>query len=153
MSYATVDDVKRLFRDFTDSPNAAVDDTDITLFLANTTAVIDGKLSQLYVLPLNETDNPQSFAILKQVQMLKVAGIVDDILNNYSEADKKPMWDMKAYKLMKQICPEVDPKTGFQPEPTMRLPDAQYLGTATTGNRIRVGPTTGAIFKKGEDNW
>lgn len=153
MSYATIDDIKTLFRDLeTNVSNAAVDDDDITLFLTNSTAIIDSKIGTLYQMPITEGDNPLSFAVLKQLQMFKVACIVDDILNSYSEADKKPTWCKKAAVLMESLVPSKK-KDCKQCEPTMKLPDADYIGTNTQRNQIRIGKTSGTIFRKGTNNW
>ncbi len=153
MSYATIDEVKSMFRDFADNVDAAVTDAEITLFLDNSTSIIDAKIGTLYTLPITIGANPKSFAILKQLQMFKVACIVDDILNSYGEADKKPMWCKKAQTLLKDLVPDISPKTGRQPEPTMKLPDATYNGTPTAQNKIRVSATTGTQFNKGVDSW
>jgi len=152
MSYATKDEVKSMFRDFADNSQAAVNDTDLDLFLTNSTAIIDSKIGTLYTLPITEIDNPLSFAILKQLQMFKVACIVDDILNSYGEADKKPTWCSKAKKLMTELVPEKKNNCA-QCEPTMKLPDATYLGTSIQQGRIRISATTGTTFKKGVNNW
>jgi len=153
MSYATKDEVKTMFRDFADNSEAAVVDTEIDLFLTNTTSVINAKVGTLYSMPITLLTNPESFAILKQLQMFKVAGIIDDILNDYAEADKKPMWDKKAMALLNEIIPPINPKTCKQCEPTLKLPDAIYTGTATQKNRMTISKTSGVIFKKGENNW
>lgn len=153
MSYATVDNVKSLFRDFADNSDPAVTDTEIQEFLDSAFSIINAKIGTLYSLPISNVGNPDSFEILKRLETFKVACIVDDILNNYSEADKKPSWCKKAKALMYELVPPMDPKTCKQCEPTMRLPDATYLGTSTQKNRISIGPTTGTIFKKGQDNW
>lgn len=153
MSYATIDHVKSLFRDLADSSEAAVSDAEITDFLDNSTAIIDAKVGTLYSMPLTEVDNPVSFSILKQLQMFKVACIIDDILNDYAEADKKPGWCKKAHELMNQIVPPMDPKTCRQCEPTLKLPDAIYLGTSVQKGKMTISKTSGAIFTKGGDNW
>ena len=154
MSYASKDEIKSMFRNFADNTDAAVDDSDLDLFLANTASMIDGASGTLYSMPITEGDNPESFKILKQLQMYKVAGIVDDILNNYSEADKKPMWDRKAEMLLKALVPEKKGKNGCkQCEPTMKLPDASYLGTSTQRGRVKMRPNSGRQFSKGGNNW
>lgn len=153
MAYATLDDVKAMFRDYADNADAAVNDADLTLYLDNTTAIINAKIGTLYAMPITNGDNPESFKILKQLQMFKVACIVDDILNNYSEADKKPDWCKKAHKLLEALVPSIDLKTCKQCPPTMKLPDADYLGVPIQRNRIRISSTTGQTFRKGEDNW
>lgn len=153
MSYATKDEIKSLFRDFADNSEAAVDDAEIDLFIDNTTSIIDAKISTLYMMPITEAENPKSFKILKQLQMFKVACIIDDILNDYAEADKKPMWCKKANHLLKALVPDVNPKTCRQCVPTMKLPDAEYIGTSTQRGRINVSATSGTVIKKGFDNW
>lgn len=152
MSYASKNEIKSMFRDFSDNADAAVDDTDLDLFLANSTAIIDAKIGTLYSMPITLINNPQSFAILKQLQMFKVACEVDEILNSYGEADKKPTWCKKAMLLMTELIPEK--KSGCtQCEPTMKLPDTPYLGTTTQQGQIRIGATTGTTFTKGANNW
>jgi len=153
MAYATKDEIKSLFRDFADNSEAAVDDTDLDLWIENSTSIIDSKIGTLYATPITEVDNPESFKILKQLQMFKVACIVDDVLNDYSEADKKPMWCKKASSLMNALVPEINPKTCKQCPPTMKLPDASYLGTSEQKSQIKVSATSGRIFVKGADNW
>lgn len=153
MSYATIDEVKSMFRNFDGGSNPAVTDTEIQLFLDNTASMIDAKIGTLYTLPITELDNPESFKILKQIHMFKVACIIDDILNDYAEADKKPGWCKKAEMLMKALIPPYDEKNCRQCEPTMKLPDANYEGTAIQKNKITINRTSGTIFKKGEDNW
>lgn len=153
MAYALKQDIKSMFRNFADNTEAAVTDTELDLFIDNSTAIIDAKVGTLYTLPITELDNPQSFKILKQVQMYQVACIVDDILNDYAEADKKPMWCKMAANLLTALVPGIDPKTCRQCVPTMILPDAPYIGTMEQRNRITLSSTSGTVFKKNENNW
>ena len=153
MSYATKEDIKSMFRDFADNSEAAVNDTELDLFIDNSTAIIDAKIGTLYQMPITEGDNPESFKILKQLQMFKVACIVDDILNSYGEADKKPMWCKKAQALLTALVPDINPKTCRQCVPTMKLPDAPYVGTPTQRNKISISATSGTVIKKNQDNW
>lgn len=153
MAYATTDEIKTMFRDFADNSEAAVTDDELTLFITNSTSIIDAKIGTLYQMPITEGSNPESFKILKQLQMFKVACIVDDILNDYAEADKKPMWCKKAHALLEALVPSVNPKTCKQCPPTMKLPDTEYLGTPSQRNKISISATEGTVFKKGDDNW
>jgi hypothetical protein len=153
MSYATKEDVKSMFRDFADNSEAAVDDNELDLFIANSASIIDAKIGTLYQMPVTEADNPESFKILKQLQMFKVACIVDDILNSYGEADKKPMWCKKGEALLNALVPPINPKTCRQCPPTMQLPDTPYLGTSTQRGRINISATSGTVIKKNSDNW
>lgn len=152
MSYATKDDVKALFRDWCDNDDAAVNDADLDLLLTNHAAMIDSKIGTLYQLPITLADNPQSFAVLKQIHMYLVACDADDIINDYESAEKKPMWCKKAYKMLKGLVPDKE-KGCKQCEPTMKLPDAEYLGTSIQRNQIKIGATSGQVFRKGQDNW
>lgn len=153
MSYATPDNVKSLFRDFADNTEAAVTDTELQEFLDDAALIIDAKIGTLYTLPITLVGNPESFGILRRLETYKVACIVDDILNNYSEADKKPGWCAKAQELMDELVP---PRRGTkckQCEPTMKLPDAEYLGTSIQKGKIKMSATTGTVFTKGANNW
>lgn len=153
MSYCTVDQVKSMFRCLDDVTNPAVTDAEIQEFIDEACATMNGCLGELYQLPITEIANPESFKILRKVCRMKVADILDDILNDYGEADKKPMWGKKAKELFKQICPPKDPKTCQRCEPTLKLPDAIFLGANNPGQTINVKATTGRIFEKGQDNW
>lgn len=151
MSYATPDNVKSLFRDFAPNSQAAVSDTELQEFLDDASAVIDAKIGTLYSMPIAELDSPESWKILRRLESYKVACIVDDILNNYSESDKKPMWCQRASELMDQLVPPMI--NCRQCPPTMKLPDATYLGTGTQRGRITLSSTEGTVFRKNEDNW
>lgn len=153
MSYATPDNVKSLFRNFAPNSQAAVTDIEIQEFLDDAHEVINAKLGTLYELPITELSNPQSFKILRRLETYKVACIVDDILNNYSEADKKPGWCKKAHMLMDELVPPFDPKTCKQCDPTMKLPDAKFIGNITQRGKIKISATKGAVFEKGGNNW
>jgi len=149
MSYATPAQVKSLFRHFADNSEAAVIDTEIQDFLDDAEEIINAKLGTLYTMPITD---PAALKILKRLETFQVAAVVDDILNNYSEADKKPQWKSNADKLMKDLVPPRNAK-GIQPEPTMKLPNENYLGTSTQRGKITLSRTSGTIFKKGANNW
>ena len=153
MSYATIDEIKSMFRDYADNADAAVNDTELQLFIDNNTALINAKIGTLYTLPITIDDSPSSFAILKQIQMFGVASIVDDILNSYGEADKKPTWAKQAKSMLDALVPPMDPKTCKQCPPTMILPDASYVGVPEQRNKIKISNTSGNVFKKASPNW
>ena len=152
MAYATKHNVKMLFRDFPADADAAIPDTHLDTFLDQTSAVIDARLSGLYSLPITELGNPASFVMLAHIQSMYVASMVDDILNNYTEADKKPNWYKRAMEQLNMIAPLKNSK-GEQPEPSSFLPDADYLGTNIQKGKFKLSSTDTAIFKKGVDNW
>lgn len=151
MSFATPAQVKSFFRDFAISTESAVTDAKIQAWLDSEYEYIKGKIGILYSMPITTDANPLSVKILAEIEAMKVAGIVDDVLNNYSEANKKPQWEKRAMMKLKEIIPDLE--DGKQPEPVFRLPDLQYIGTRTQKGTIRVSATTGAVFSKGGDNW
>ena len=153
MSYAAIQNVKSLFRHFADNSEAAVTDTEIQEFLDDAFSIINAKIGTLYTLPITLYNNPESYNILKRIEAFKVAGIVDEILNSYSEGDKKPGWEKKSEELLNSLIPQINKKTGIQDPPVMKLPDATYLGTPTQQGRAKFSATSGTIFQKGVDTW
>ncbi len=154
MSYATVDQCKSMFRCLdTTVTDPAVTDAEILEFIDETCASIDGCINELYSLPITAIDNPKSFLILTKLTKFKVAGILDDILNSYGDADKKPTWHKQGEQLLNKICPPKDPKTCKRCEPVMKLPDASFLGANPKGDTISVKATSGRVFSKGGNNW
>jgi len=154
MSYSTVANVVSLFRnlDLTVT-DPAVSSDEIADALNDAYNIINAKIGTLYQLPLTSTDNPESWSILKRLEMWLVAAEIDDILNTYAEGDKKPEWAKKAAKMIDELVPPIDAKTGKQAEPTLKLPDATYLGTKTQRNKVSISNTSGTIFEKGGLNW
>lgn len=150
MSYATISDVKSLFRNFQDNSDPAVTDASISKFLDNAKATIDSRLYGLYTLPIT---GPISLKILSQVEMFLVADIVDNILNTYSDAQKKPQYYKRAMEMLADIAPEKDAKTGKQPEPLTKLYDSTYLGTNVQKGKFKLSSAEGTIIKKGSDTW
>jgi len=152
MSYAAPTDVEALFRKLsTTKTDTAVTTAKIQDWLDNASAMIDARIGKLYRLPITSGSNPQSFKILKQIEAFMVAGIVDDILNTYTQADKKPMWEKRASLILDSYAPE-DCKKDC--EPASLLPDAEYLGTSVQKGTFKANNTTSdPIFKKGANNW
>lgn len=154
MSYCTPTQVVSMFRnlDLTIT-DPAVTEAEIQEWIDENCASMNACLSELYVLPINEIDNPESWKILRKICRYKTAATVDNVVNEYSEADKKPEWGEWAHKMMLKLCPEKDPKTCMRCEPTFKLPDTPFKGANTPGNTIAVKATSGVQFKKGRDDW
>lgn len=152
MSYATPQNVADLFRqlDLTKT-NTAVTSTKIQEWLDGASAMIDSRIGVLYQLPITSGANPLSFAILKQIESFYVAGIVDDILNSYSDGDKKPMWEKRAAMMLDMYAPEDCDKDCA---PKSKLPDAIYLGTSIQQGGLKIhSSNTAPTFTKGGNNW
>lgn len=152
MSYATPDDVKGLFRNFPSNTDAAVDDDKIQKWLDSANAKVVGKIGTLYQMPITVELHPLACLMLAEIETFFVASIIDDVLNTYSEADKKPGWEKRAQMALRDLIPEKT-SDGKQPEPTTKLPDAVYLGTKLQTSGIKVSSTNESIFKKGVDSW
>jgi len=155
MAYTTVEKIKTMFRAFTSSTtNAAVTDASITEFIAEIDAIIDSRLSSFYELPI-DAGNTAALAILGRVSRLFVAAILDDILNTYSEADKKPTYKKDAETLLNSLVPQVD-KSGKWFAPLSPLPNVLQLGIPGNPNTqatIKVSSNEDPTFKKGVDAW
>lgn len=153
MSFATPTDVKDLFRELdTTVSDGAVTDAKIQKWLDSETEFVLGKIGTLYELPITAGANPKTALILADIEAMLVAAKVDDILKSYSEGDKKPQWEKRALMKLAQYVPEKD-KDGKQPEPTVKLPDATYVGTRSQKGQLKVSSTSSPIFTKGGDNW
>ncbi len=152
MSYCNIADVKSLFRHFSDNTDAAVSDSDISSYIENYNAYINSRLYGLYLLPITESSNPESFKILSQINSFYVASVIDDILNNYSQADKKPSWEKRAAQMLESVAPQKD-SSGKQPEPNSKLIDATYLGTNVQKGKFKANSIDSTTFKKGSDTW
>jgi len=153
MSYATVDNVKSMFRVLASGSVPAVTDAEIQEFLDDAFLIINAKLGTLYTLPITLGTNPQSFGIVKRIEIFKAADVVDNILNSYGEADTSPEWGKKAKEILMALVPPINPRTCKQCEPTMILPDVPYLGTNQQRGKLKLRSTDTPTFSKGGDNW
>lgn len=151
MAYTDAAKVKSMFRDFSSSTTPAVTDGEITAFIAEHDAVIDGSLKGVYAIPITGT---KSLKIIEKISRNLTAGVVDEILNSYGEADKKPEYEKRGKRLLSKLKPKFEKGVWLNPE--MFLPDNDFLGLPDNPNksaRIKVASTTGRQFVKGGDNW
>jgi len=152
MTYATVDNVKSMFRKLAGTSKAAITDAEIQEFLDDATLTLDARIGTLYTLPLTVLDNPKSYALMAKMEKYLAADVVDSILNNYSSDKLKPDWGKKAMKELEVYAPSLNNK-GIQPEPIAKLPDAVYTGTSGQRGRVSGASTTSPTFTKAGDNW
>ena len=153
-TFATPADVRACFRNMGTLPtNSEVNDTKIQAWLDAIEVRVMGKIYTLYASAITSAVNPLSVKLIAQIETFFAAAIVDDILNTYSDGQKKPTWEKRAIEMLNELIPPRD-KDGRQPEPLTKLPDATYLGTTTVTGQLSVkNITTGPRFKKGENNW
>lgn len=153
MSFATPENVAGFFRNFDPSAgNSAVTSVEIQEWLDTEHSFVLGKIYTMYKAPITVADNPLSANIIKDIEAMLVAGRVDDILNTYTEAQKKPMWEKRAMYRLEEYVPKKD-KDGKQPTPTILLPDAEFLGSTSQQGQLKLSSTSTPIFTKGQDNW
>lgn len=151
MSYSTVTKVTSMFRNLKiDQPNSALTTAEIQEFLDETQVEINSCLSRFYDIPNIGSDTQ---IVLGKVEYLIVAGIVDDILNNYAEAKLKPQYDKKGRELLAKYMPTLDKKSCEWCDPMALLPDTTYKGLPSTTSSISVSQQNTRQFKKGIDTW
>ena len=150
MSYSTKDQCKAMFRNFDNPTTPAIADATIDEFIEEADQEIDAALTGVYTLPIV---GPDSLLILRKISRLLTAAVMDDILNTYSEADKKPSYKKDAMKMLQDISGVLDPELGRKLRPISLLPDAEYIGETKKENTIAVSATDGRQFIKGEDSW
>ena len=151
MAYTTIAKVKAMFRNFTgNTSNQAITDATLTEWITAKDARINSRISRYYELPIIASE---SLLILEEISCLMVAHQVDNVLNNYTDAQKKPDYAKQADALLNEYAPL--PKDNCKPcEPVSRLPDATYTGLQNDKRRLSVSVTTTApIFQKGVDSW
>lgn len=153
MSFATPTDVKDLFRHIdTTVTDGAVTDAKIQKWLDSKSIFVLGKVGTIYELPITAGANPLTAKVLAEIEAMLVAATVDDVLNTYAQADKKPQWEKRGLALLAQYVPEKD-KDGKQAEPTVKFPDATYIGTISQKGQLKLSSTATPIFTKGGNNW
>jgi len=151
MAFTTVEKVKSMFRNLTlDGSASALTTAEVQLFIDEASAVVSSCLKEFY-----DMDNvgTNSALILSRIETFKVADIVDDILNNYSEASQKPFYGKKAEKLLEKYIPRFNEKSCEWCDPMAKLPDTPYKGLPSTTTQVTIKNTAGPTFKKGVDSW
>lgn len=152
MSFATPAQVKAMFRNFTtNATNQAITDATIQEWLDEANAVILSRLRYYY-----DTTNigSESEVILRKMERLSVACQVDDTLNSYADAQKKPQYCKNFIMMLDMYAPEANKANCKLCAPSSRLPDTPYLGVQSPGRRFKASVTDVApTFRKGVDTW
>lgn len=97
MSYCTVDEVKSDFKNIQFTANSSVTIDEVQAIIDQETAYINGRICQLYVTPIVELDSPNSFAILKRINIFLAADRVRHVLYVKTGIDNKDQ-DSKGLK-------------------------------------------------------
>ena len=151
MAYTTVAKVKSMFRNLkTDGTNSALTTAEIQIWIDEVSAAVVSCLSQFYTMT---SVGSNSELILSRIETFKVAGIVDDMLNNYAEAKSKPMYDKKGENLLQKYIPQYNTKKCEWCDPLAKLPDPPFIGLPSSTTEMSVQSQGPATFKKGVDAW
>lgn len=151
MGYSTVSKVQSMFRNLKlDANNSALTTAEIQVWLDEAHEEIYSCLEQFYKL---ESAGARSLLILSKIETLKVAALVDDVLNNYSEAKMKPQYDKKAMDLLAKYIPQFNKTKCEWCDPIALFPDTPYNGLPSSTTAISVQSQGTATFKKGVDAW
>jgi len=151
MAYTTVTKVQSMFRNLKlDAANSALTTAEIQLWIDEVSAAVSSCLVEFYDMT---SVGPNSELILSRIETFKVAALVDDVLNNYSDAKAKPQYDTKGDKLLEKYIPRYNTKSCEWCDPAAKLPDTPFKGIPSSTTEISVQSQGPATFKKGVDAW
>lgn len=151
MAFSTVTKVQAMFRNLKlDAANSALTTAEIQVWLDEAYEEILSCLEQFYTM---SSAGPRSLTILSKIETLKVAALVDDVLNNYSDAKLKPQYDKKADAILEKYIPRFNNSKCEWCDPEAKLPDTPYLGLPSSTTEMTVQSQGPATFKKGVDSW
>lgn len=164
MAYAVVSDIKSMFRKLEviaetgdDDTNTVVTTEEVEEFIAEEEALLDATLSTYYSTPIT---GAVSLLIMKKIIKMKVGHVIKGILEVIdAEADLQNEvqgnLDLKANKIIRDLLPQVNKKTGNTERPVTPLPDAVELLTSPKSSNIFKINTDVAqpSIKKGGLNW
>ena len=122
MSYCTLDDIKSDFKDIVFTPAAATSPSSITEeevieWIAQECAYIEAKICNKYQVPVVEGDSPNSFKILKRINIGLVSNRVRHVLKVKTGDDSKEQVGRSMHFSPKKDLKEIQ-------EGTLKLGDA-----------------------------
>jgi hypothetical protein len=154
MAYTTSDDIIREVRGLEVSSETVVTEDDLTEWIAQTDAYIDGRLSSYYETPITAAAAKK---IVKNISTYKVAHRVKLKLELNSEnSDKKQdvqgNLDLQAEKMLNQLLPKME--NGVLREPLLELPGATKVNRSPEGQALSsYNSSQTPTFTKGGNNW
>lgn len=158
MAYTSEDKVKAIFRKINiDASNSALTPTELTIFIDEAEAEMNGVLFDYYTVPITGVE---SLKIVSKISTLKVAHLI--MVGPLKDMHKKlegegNLMDLgkMAQDLLDKLIPEWDAKNESFKKAKVRLYDAAAKDYGPgKGSKFRVSTPTGdPIFKKGVDSW
>ena len=111
MAYSTVSEVASEFKDVEFTATTKVTDTEVLRFIDEAEALINGLVSCKYVVPILTGPSPESFKILRMVEIWLVADRVRQIMQvkdisvtKVQQGTRGPNSKKAAMDLLKKIC-------------------------------------------------
>lgn len=164
MAYATVDQIRSMFRQIKisaatgdDSTETVVTTEDVDEFIEEVESELNAKLSLYYITPITGTE---SLKIMRRIVRMKVSHIIKGVLE-VQDAEKtqdvQADLDKKANKMIETLLPQENPVTRITDPPKMPLPDADVKETSPrNGSLFKTsvsGTTVEPTITKGGNNW
>jgi len=88
MSYCTVSEVASDFKNITFDATSSVTDTEVQSFIDQECAYINSRICHLYETPINEVSSPNSYLVLKRINIFLAADRVRHVLYTKTGRDK-----------------------------------------------------------------
>lgn len=153
MAYTDQASIVREIRGLEVSTDTVVTTADLTAWIAETDAYINGRLSNYYSTPIEATE---ALSIVKTIATFKVAHRVKMKLELTSEnSDKKQdvqaNLDKQAERMLDQVLPKIE--NGALRDPLLKLPGATMLSRSPDQAAISSYTSLTPTFTKGGDNW
>lgn len=153
MAYTDQAAIIREVRGLEVNDDTVVKTADITEWIAQADAYINGRLAAYYETPITGTD---ALAIIKTIATYKVVHRVKNKLELTSEnSDKKQdvqaNLDKQAEKMLDQLLPKME--GGAMRDPLLKLPGATLVSRSPETAAISAHKALTPTFEKGGDNW
>ena len=149
MAYATVAQVASEFKSITFSSTTLVTDTEVTRFIAEADAEINAYIGSKYETPIDETEHPNSFILVRQISIWLVADRVREVMQmknltpeEIEQGVRPPSSRKAALDLLKKIQ-----------KGEINLSDADLVNTDAGVKSFAVDNNLEHTFKRNVDQW
>jgi phage gp36-like protein len=143
MAYSVYGDVASEFKNILFATGQPVTDAEVTEFISQADAEIDGYLSQRYVTPITGTI---SLVVVKQLSIWLVADRVSKILQVKTKTEETKTADKSLRQMALDRLKELA-------KGTFKLPDATVLSSGAGFRSYANDNELDYTFKKGDDQW
>jgi len=150
MAYSTTDQVASEFKsiDF-GAASSVVVTAEVTRFIEEADAEIDSQIGQKYVVPIDSTNHPESFKIVRMLSIWLVADRVRQIMemkNIAPEAIEQGVRVPNSAKMAREMIKKIV-------QGKMTLSDAELVSAANGVRSFSVDNSEEHTFQKNVDQW